>query len=76
MLIYDIDVLRLVCIWRVCVCVWERARESLCVRLCLVAVFNIDVSWPLLVAKGNREYEHRLSFIYLSGLSFHRLPLF
>lgn len=55
---------------RVCVC------ERLCVCLCLVAVFNIDVSWPLFVAEGNREYEHRLFFIYLSGLSFHHLPLF
>lgn len=47
------------------------------VCVCLVAVFNIDVSWPLLSLKATqREYEHRLSFIYLSGLSFHHLPLF
>ena len=64
MLIYDIDVLRLVCIW-----VWW-----VCVRL--VAVFNIDVWWPRFVAEGNREYEHRRSFIYLSGLSFLHLPPF
>lgn len=46
------------------------------VSLCLVAVFNIDVSWPLFVAEGNREYERRLSFIYHSGLPFYYLPLF
>lgn len=63
MLIYDIDVLCLVRIHIVCVCV------------CLVAVLNIDVSWPLFVAEGNREYERRLFFIYLSGLSFQRLPV-
>lgn len=55
-------------------CVCERGCVCLCV--CLVAVFNIDVSWPLFVAVGNREYEHRLSLIYLSALSFHHLPLF
>lgn len=43
--------------------------------LCLVAVFNIDVSWPEFVAEGNRGYEHCLSLIYLSALSFHDLPL-
>lgn len=59
------------CVWYAygydCVCV--------CVLQCLVAVFNIDVSWPLFVAEGNRDYEHCLSFIHLSGLSFHHLSL-
>lgn len=45
-----------------------------CVCVYLVAAFNIDVWWPAFVAKGNREYEHSGSFIYLPALSFHRLP--
>lgn len=51
--------------------VWYAYGYDDCVRLCLVAVVNIDVSWPLFVAEGNRGYEHRLSLIYLFALSFH-----